>query len=551
MYYLTIAIMRTGNNSTLGSGQSAGRGPSTHLPAGFLWLFALLLFVNSSCSSNAAPDDIGKTFRMTASSEPPSLDWSLATDTVSFKILTNIMEGLTQYNANLEPTPAVAQKWEFSEDGRTLTYYLREDVLWSDGKPVTAGDFEFSWKRLLNPATASEYAYFLFDVENAYEYNSGAIKDPGLVGVKAVSPYVLQVRLKRPVIYFPSITTFMVTFPQREDIIARYGNSWTDPDKIVTNGPFILSEWQHEYKLTFTANEKYYDTPPQVKKIVAYIVEEATTALTLYETGELDMVELPIVAIPHYKNSPEYTSLPILRSAYYGFNVNKPPFDNVLVRRAFSHAIDRSRIVNILQGGQIPSSSWIPKGMFGYNPNIGPKFDPQTARALLAEAGYPDGKDFPPATAVFNNDQTNRLIAEFIQAQWQEHLNIRVNVENQEWKVYLNRLRTDMPPIFRLGWGADFPDPDNFMNLFTAASGNNRQRWSNKRYDELVALGASEPDPRKRQEIYDEAQKILTEIETPIVTLYTSTQNMLVNPRVKGLEMNSMELFYLKKVRLS
>ena len=157
------------------------------LPAGFLWLFALLLFVNSSCSSNSAPDDIGKTFRMTASSEPPSLDWSLATDTVSFKILTNIMEGLTQYNANLEPIPAVAKKWEFSEDGKTLTYYLREDVLWSDGKSVTAGDFEFSWKRLLNPATASEYAYFLFDVENAYEYNSGAIKDPELVGVKAVS----------------------------------------------------------------------------------------------------------------------------------------------------------------------------------------------------------------------------------------------------------------------------------------------------------------------------------------------------------------------------
>ncbi|MFQ5673225.1 MAG: peptide ABC transporter substrate-binding protein [Nitrospinales bacterium] len=488
---------------------------------------------------------------MTVTAEPPTLDWSLATDNVSFDILTNIMEGLTQYNTHLEPVPAIARRWEFSADGTLITYYLRDDVFWTDGRPVTAEDFEYSWKRLLNPATAAEYAYFLFDIENAYEYNSGKIKDPGRVGVRALAPDILQVKLKRPVIYFPSITTFMVTFPQRKDIITRYGDHWTDPEHMVTNGPFTLGEWRHEYKIVLRANPGYYGGRPGVDRVVAYVVEEATTALALYETGELDMVELPPVAIPHYKNDSEYRTSSILRGYYYGFNVHKPPFDRALVRRAFAHAIDRSRIPVILQGGEIPIASWIPKGMFGFNPDIGPRFDPEKARALLARAGYPGGRGFPPVTAAYNTDQTNRLVAEFLQAQWKKNLNVNVELESQEWKVFLSRLKTDAPQIFRLGWGADFPDPDNFMNLFVSTSGNNHLGWSNPRYDELVARGAAERDPKKRQAIYDEAQTILTETDAPIVSLFVAPQNLLVKSYVKGLQINAMELLYLKKARLA
>ncbi|MFQ5715662.1 MAG: peptide ABC transporter substrate-binding protein [Nitrospinales bacterium] len=496
--------------------------------------------------SSRAGEDV---FRMAITAEPPTLDWSLATDNVSFDILTNIMEGLTQYNADLEPIPSIAKRWEFSKDGKVITYYLREDVLWTDGRPVTARDFEYSWKRLLNPATAAEYAYFLFDVENAYEYNSGKIKDADRVGVRATAPFVLQVKLKRPVVYFPSITTFMVTFPQRKDIIERYGERWTDPDKIVTNGPFTLDEWRHEYKVVLRANPNYYGPKPGMDKVVAYVVEEATTALTLYETGELDMVELPPVAIPHYRDHPEYMNSPILRGYYYGFNIHKPPFDNALARRAFAHAIDRSRIPAILQGGESPTASWIPKGMFGFNAAIGPRFNPEKARTLLAQAGYPGGKGFPPVTAVYNTDQTNRLIAEFVQAQWRQHLGVNVELESQEWKVFLSRLKTDPPQIFRLGWGADFPDPDNFMNLFVSSSGNNHLQWSNRRYDELVARGASERDLKKRQAIYDEAQRVLTEIDVPMISLFLSTQNLLVKPYIGGLEVNAMELLYLKKLK--
>jgi len=513
-----------------------------------LGLFAGVLL---SCSGGLPAAGGERVFRMTVTAEPPTLDWSLATDNVSFDILTNIMEGLTQYDADLKPVPAIARRWEFSADGTVITYYLRDDVFWTDGQPVTAADFEYSWKRLLNPATAAEYAYFLFDIENAYEYNSGKIKDPERVGVRAVTPGILRVKLKRPIIYFPSITTFMVTFPQRQDMIARYGDHWTDPGHMVTNGPFTLAEWRHEYKIVLRANPGYYGGRPAVDRVVAYVVEEATTALALYETGELDRVELPPVAIPHYRNDPEYITSPILRGYYYGFNVRKPPFDNVLVRRAFAHAIDRSRIPVILQGGEIPTASWIPQGMFGYNPGIGPRFDPEHARALLGRAGYPGGRGLPPVTAAYNTDQTNRLVAEFLQAQWKKNLNVNVELESQEWKVFLSRLKTDAPQIFRLGWGADFPDPDNFMNLFVSTSGNNHLRWSNPRYDDLVARGAAERNPKKRQALYDAAQKILTETDAPMISLFVSPQNLLVKSYVKGLETNAMKLLYLKKVRMA
>ena len=388
----------------------------------FLLVGIFLLIV--ACSNDKF--NTGQFFRIPISNEPPTLDWTLATDSVSFVILTNIMEGLTQYNSNMEPIPAIAKRWKVSKNRKIITLYLREDVLWTDGKPVTAHDFEYSWKRLLNPATAAQYAYFLFDIENAQEYNSGKISDPSKVGVSVKADHILEVRLKKPVVYFPSITTFMVTFPQRKDIVEKFGDHWTDPENIVTNGPFKLSTWEHEYKLILTANEKFYEGRPFLDTILAYVVREKTTALTLYETGELEMVELPPVAIPHFKNHNEYKNLPQLRGYYYGINVLKPPFDNPLVRRAFAHSIDRSQLPLLLKGEEIPSSSWIPKGMFGYNPDIGAKFNPVMAQKLLTKAGYPKGEGFPEITAMYNTNDTNRLIGEFLQAQWKEHLNIDV-----------------------------------------------------------------------------------------------------------------------------
>ncbi len=488
-------------------------------------------------------------FRVTLSNEPPTLDWNLATDSVSFTVLTNLMEGLTEYDETLRPRPAAARSWEVSPDGRIYRFHLREDARWSDGKPVTAGEFEYSWKRLLNPKTAAEYAYFLYDLEGAEDYNTGKIQNPDSVGVHALDDRTLEVRLRKPIVFFPSITTFMVTFPMRRDIIEKFGERWTEPGNIVTNGPFALQEWRHEYKLTLSPNP-FYRERPALGKIVMYVVNESTTALTLYETGDLEMANLPPEAIAAYRGNPEYLAAPILRGYYYGFNVLKPPFTDPRVRRAFSMAIDRREFPAILKRGEIPSSFWVPPGMPYHNPAIGPPFDPGAAQKLLAEAGYPGGRSFPSVTAAFNTGPENSLIAENLQAQWKRNLGVEVLLDNQEWKVYLKRLQTDPPPLFRLGWGADYPDPDNFLNLFTSTSGNNRTRWKNDRYDQLIRSAAAEPNPARRQASYDEAQRLLLETDAAIISLFVATQNWVIKPYVRGLQINALELLDLKTVHL-
>ncbi len=495
------------------------------------------------------PSDV-PTFRMTLSNEPPTLDWNLATDSVSFTVLINLMEGLTEYDEQLRPRPAVARSWEVSPDGRTYRFHLREDARWSDGKPVTAGEFEYSWKRLLNPKTAAEYAYFLYDIEGAEDYNTGKVSGPDSVGVRALDDRTLEVRLRKPIVFFPSIATFMVTFPMRRDIVEKFGERWTEPGAIVTNGPYVLDEWRHEYKLTLRPNPYYYGKRPALGKVTMFVVNESTTALTLYETGDLEMANLPPEAIAAYRGSPEYHTAPLLRGYYYGFNVLKPPFTDPRVRRAFSMAIDRREFPAILKRGEIPSPFWVPPGMPYHNSEIGLSFDPDAARKLLAEAGYPSGRGFPTVTAAFNTGPENSLIAENLQAQWKRNLGLEVLLDNQEWKVYLKRLQTDPPPLFRLGWGADYPDPDNFMNLFTSTSGNNRTRWKNDRYDQLIRSASADPDPARRQAAYDEAQKILLETDAAIMPLFVATQNWVVKPYVRGLRINALELLYLKNVHL-
>ena len=485
---------------------------------------------------------------MTVSSEPPTLDWSLATDSISIRVIENIMEGLTQFDQDLNPVPMVAKGWKVSEDGKTYTFFLRDSMKWSDGRRVTAHDFEYAWKRLLNPKTAAEYAYFLYDIENASEYNSGQLKDPSLVGVKAVDDTTLEVRLRKPVVYFPGITTFTATFPLRKDIVERYGDRWTEPGHIVTNGPFLLKEWRHEYSLTLTANNDYYGGRPRLDSARFYVIGESTTALTLYETGGLDLVTLPPLAIPSYKNSREYIHHPFLRGYYYGFNVERPPFNDRRLRQAFSMAIDRTAFPEILKGGELPATSWIPQGMFAYNSSIGLGFNPAGARALLKEAGYPDGKGFPDVTAVFSTNPENLLIAQNLQAQWKKNLGIDIKLDNQEWKVFLKTLQTNTPPIFRLGWGADYPDPDNFMNLFTSTSGNNRTHWKNREYDRLIELAAMEQDLEERKRLYDRAQRVLTEEDVPIMPLFQNAQNLLVKPYVRGFRPNAMDIIHLKEV---
>ena len=504
----------------------------------------------ADCSPGPSAPAGDARLRVAISSEPPTLDWTLATDNVSITLIENLMEGLTEFDDQLQPVPALAHHWDVSPDGKIYTFHLRDDLVWSDGQRVTAGDFEYAWRRLLDPKTASEYAYFLYDVVNARAYNAGRLRDPSQLGVHALDAVTLRVELDRPVAYFPSITTFGVTFPERRDLIERYGTHWTEPEHLVTVGPFRLAEWRHEYKVVLRANSRYRGGLPAVREIQLYVVNDRSTALSLYEAGDLDFVSLPPEAIPAYEHSPEFGRVPLLRGYYYGFNVEAKPFADARVRQAFARAIDKTVLPKILRGGETPTDSWIPPGLLGYNPTIGLHDDAARARRLLAAAGYPNGTRFPTVTLSYNTDPVNTLIAENLQAQWKRTLGVTVELDNQEWKVYLKRLKTATPPIFRLGWGADYPDPDNFMELFTGDSGNNNTHWRNARYDALVAEAASMVDPKRRLQFYNDAQRLLTEQDAPIIPLFVATQNFLVKPRVHGLHPNAMEMLQFKRVWL-
>ena len=491
--------------------------------------------------------------RYNLTTEPPTLDWSIATDHASIRVINNIMEGLTTYDRELNPIPALAERWEALDGGRRYRFYLRRDARWSDGVPLTAEHFVYSWRRLVDPRTAAQYAYFIYDVKNARAINSGEIQDLTQLGIRALDPHTLEIELEKPLVFFPSVTTFVVTFPLREDVIRRWPDSWPEPEHIVTLGPFLLKAWQHEYKLVLERNPTYYGPRPPLDRVVMYMVNEASSSLTLYETNSLDFLpqgSVPPIALPSLRGNPDYQNFPLLGSYYYGFNVTKPPVDNVLVRRALCMAVDRSKLPEILKGRQPPATSWIPQGMLGYNPKIGYPFNPELARQTLARAGYPGGKGFPVISIAFNTDEGHKLIAQFVQQQWRQNLNIPVELNNMEWKVFLKDLETDPPPVWRLGWTADYPDPDNFMEIFTSASGNNNTRWKNPRYDELIARASTEFDPAKRVALYDQAQRILCETDAAILPLYNYTQASLAKPWVKNYPWNAMDSLYLRAVRV-
>lgn len=510
-----------------------------------------LVALLGACKS--APQSGGAShFRVNLGTEPPSLDWSLATDHVSFNVIANLMVGLTEFDKDLKPAPVIAKSWEFLEGGKKIVFHLRDDVQWTDGKKVRAQEFEYSWKRLLNPKTASQYAYILFDIANAQEYAEGKIKDASAVGIQAQDDQTLVVTLRHPASYFLAITTFEVTYPQRQDIIEKFDSRWTEPGNIVTNGPFRLASWKHENEIELQANAHYFRGKPSIERVTMYMVNEKTTAVTLFEQGNLDFMDdhsIPPLDKPRLSKMPGYKLVPQLRGEYYSFAVDRKPFDNPKLRKAFALAIDREVFPKILQGGQTPATSWVPPGMLAHNPEIGLKFNPAEARRLLSEAGYPDGKGLPTIVLGYNTDEEKKLVAEAIQSMWQKHLGVLVRIENQEWKVFLKKLQNDPFPVFRAGWGADYPDPDNFMKLFTSNSGNNHGRWKNARYDQLLESAARETDAKKRSKIYDEAQKLLTEVDVAIVPLYWKAESTILNPKFTGLEYNSMARMDLRNVK--
>jgi oligopeptide transport system substrate-binding protein len=489
--------------------------------------------------------------RVAITAEPASLDPSLATDIQSFYVLGNLFEGLTRYGDNLAIEGGVAERWEFNNDRTQITYYLRDDARWSDGEPVTADAFVYAWRRLLDPETAAEYAYFLYDVASAIEVNEGTAPVESL-GVRAPDPHTLVVDLARPAAFFPHITTFMATFPLREDVITAHPLDWTEPTNIVGNGPYVLRDWRHDERLRLSKNPHYPDAAP-LPSADFVVVRDAGTAWALYETQQIDVVlELLPLAIPFASPRDDYRNVPLLEVRYVAFDQAHPPFDDPNVRRAFALALDRDALANVLGGGQVPQASWLPPGVFGHNPATALQADHDAARVALAEAGYPAGAGFPTVELLFRTGDDWRLMAEALQSQWQQVLGVQIDVVVHDNAAFFRRIAEDSPPPMHLArWIADYPDPENFMSLFTTTSGNNNTGFSDARFDELVSSAVALDDGPERAAAYDEAQRRMLVDNVAIAPLFVNAQNAMVSPRLEYLDLNALGVLQLRTARLA
>jgi oligopeptide transport system substrate-binding protein len=473
-------------------------------------ILSLSLIMGLSLVALTAP----VTLQWNLATEPPTLDPALATDTTSVDVVEQLFLGLTDFDDDGNVIPELATSWEVSKDGLVWAFHLRKDVKWTDGRPVTAHDIEYAVKRTCDPATASDYAYVLYIIKGAKEVNTGEVTDLNYIGVKAIDDYTIQFALNHPASYFECIAGMWINRPVPRWTIEKYGEKWTEPENIVTNGPYILTKWAHEDELIMEKNPDYFDADNvQIEKIHAVMIVEASTAMAMYEDGKLDSIGVPLDDMDRVKTDPVLS----------------------LVRKAFSAAIDRQSLIDyITKGEQVPATTFTCPGIKGHvlpEEGIGIGYDPEAARKYLADAGYPEGKGLPEVTLMFNTSEGHRKIAQAIQQMWKENLGVEVNLTNQEWKVYLKTLSEDAPQIFRLGWCADYPDANNWVyEVFHSTDSDNRIKWHNAEFDRVVEEAARITDTAKRLELYKRAEQILCEEEAAIAPIYFYTIVNITKP---------------------
>jgi oligopeptide transport system substrate-binding protein len=512
-------------------------------------LVLLVLAVATVLTACQPAEKLATELSLNLGTEPPTLDPSLATDTTSVEVDESLFLGLTDFEDTMDAAviPELATKWGVSDDGLVWTFEMRKDAQWVHydpatkkfevKRPVTAHDIEYGVKRTINPETASNYAYVCYIIKNAQAVNTGESTDLDSIGVKAVDDYTVEFTLEQPAGYFPAIASMWVNRPMPSEPIEEFGDLWTEPGNIWTNGAYALDTWEHENRMVLVKNPHYYGAKDvSVEQINYVMVVETSTAFAMYENGELDVAAVPLEDIDRVKADPELskelTISPELCEYYYGFNTTKPPFDDVLVRQAFSYAIDRQKLVDtVLKGGQLPAWSFAPAGIFGNvadNADFpGITFDAAMGQDLLADAGYPNGAGLPEITLMFNTSEGHQKIAEFIQGQWKEHLGVDVKLANQEWKVYLNTVEEDAPQVYRMGWCADYPDQNNWvLEVFHPTKSANDPNWSGPdadKFAQLTEAAALASDPEERKQLYFEAEKVLCVDSAVIIPIYYYT----------------------------
>lgn len=492
-----------------------------------------------------------KIVRHNLGADPQTIDPALNSAVDGAIFLVNVFEGLCKTDDKEKAVPGMAESWEVSEDGLTYTFMLR-DAKWSDGEPVTANDFEYAWKRALDPVTAAEYAYQMYYLKGGEAFNSGE-GSADEVGVKAIDEKTLEVTLESATPYFLELTAFPTYFPVRKDIVEADPEGWAlNMDTYISNGPFKAVEWSHNDVLRVVKNENYYNADKvMLDGIDFYMIVEESTAMSAYESGEVDYIEnIPTDQIPTLQESNEdFEIQPYLGTYFYVFNTSKEPVNDPKVRQALTLAIDRQAIVDVVtKAGQKPASGFVPEGMTLSDGSsfraaagdfaIPPTANIEEAKKLLAEAGYPDGQGFPTIEVMYNTLEAHKAIAEAIQEMWKQNLGINVELRNEEWKVFQETRTQGDFIIARHGWIGDYVDPMTFLDMWLSNSGNNNAQWKNDDYDQAIA-DSKKASGADRDALMMKAEKIMMDdwITMPI---YYYTKPTLLQPYVKNVHFSPL-----------
>jgi oligopeptide transport system substrate-binding protein len=487
-----------------------------------------------------------KILLLTVGSEPRTLDPQEAQGVTEHHIIMSMIEGLVapSIDDQSKVVPGMADHWEHNEDYSSWTFHIGTDRKWSNGEPVKAGDFVFSYKRMLTPSFGAQYAENLFILKGAEDYYSGKIGDFGQVGVKALDDQTLRIDLVGPTPYLLSLVQHDSWLPVCPTAILKFGaidtrdSRWTRAENYVGNGPFKMKSWYPNDVIEVVRNPLYWDAANvKLNGINFYSIENSNTEERAFRAGQLHKTgQVPLDKVPSYRRTqPELIRVDPYEGVYfYRINIARKPLDNPKVRLALNLAVDREAIVkNILREDQKPATGYTPPGMGNYQPLKMITYDPARARQLLAEAGYPNGKGFPKFTIHFNTSESHRAIAEAIQQMWKEELNIVVTLENQEWKVYLDTQNNKNYDLSRSAWIGDFMDPVTFLSMWTTGNGNNNTNWGSSKFDALIEQAARTGDPTARFKILHDAEDIfLTEL--PIVLVYWYTDTYLIRPSVQN-----------------
>lgn len=478
-------------------------------------------------------------------SEPPSLHPGTSTDTTSSAVIDQVFEGLTRLNLDGEPEEAMAESIDVSDDGLTYTFKIREDAVWSNGDPVIAEDFEYAWKWVLDPDNPdTDYAYQLYPIKGAEEAkeNGGSLDD---VGITVEDEKTLIVELEQPTDYFLELTAFYTYYPLNKNVVEGNDDWALDAgEDYVSNGPFKLVSWEHKDRIVLEKNENYWDSDSvKLETITMHMIKDENTALQMYENGDLDWIgdpvdSVPLASIQTFLESGDLIAEPQAGLYYYAVNIEDDVLSNVNIRKALAHAIDREAIIeNVTQTGEIPAMALVPPSMFpenetGYFPDNDVEKAQEYLEKGLEELGL---EELPTIALSYNTDEGHAAIAQAVQDMWSKNLDVEIELNNEEWNVYLDTLSEGDYQIGRIGWIADFNDAINFLEIYETPGGNNYTNWENEEYQALLKEARVELDSDKRQELLREAEEIFME-ELPIIPVYFYTNAYMHKDYVKNIK---------------